>query len=491
VSAETQTIDEQYETFVAIADNLTGHRDDDFARLLRMPSPIGIGDLVRYNHAKQQWHVWNGNRWEPDATAERIRLLRERLADWRKVTATVKEAQMNLAWLSDMSKVRSTFEALSTMEPISLRGDEFDRDPNLLCVTNGVVDLRDGSLRVGTPEDLISLSTNITYNPEAQAPNFINFLSQITGEDQDLIEYILLVFGAGLFGHVRPQQFYVLKGRGNNGKGVLCNVVTHAVGEYAVEPSRMLYMRNKYGEAASNAARPDLLTLMGKRLALMSEPNGGKFNEDLLKEHTGNDRITARDNYARGTGAYVSFRPSHTIFFRTNDAPALEDIGVSMERRLRVIPLEQDFSEKPDFDLETRLMEEAEGILALLIAAAVRYHKNPATITERPKVVIAASKEYMDENDPLADFLNAHCVIRKDRKDLSSNLYTAYLGWHTANGEPNATPFTSKRFGQLLGKKFGREQGARHATYVGVGLRASAPTPVEVADEEEDFPWTN
>lgn len=53
---------------------------------------------------------------------------------------------------------------------VALPPDAFDRDPWLLTVDNGTIDLRTGTLRPHDPADLISKRAPVAYNPSQPAP---------------------------------------------------------------------------------------------------------------------------------------------------------------------------------------------------------------------------------------------------------------------------------------------------------------------------------
>jgi putative DNA primase/helicase len=445
---------------------VTGRHDDELAAGLALPYPDGIGDKIRYDHMRKRWLIWNGSRWEPDAKKDRHVLVRERLKDWLIGADTPKEVQ-DLSGLLNVSKQEKVLEALATMAPVQMAGTEFDANPNLLGVLNGVVDLTACELRKGQPEDLISQTTSTEYDPFAECPLFDKFMLEITSQNPKMVNYILLTIGAAMFGHTEPQQFYVWIGGGNNGKGVLHNVVGYVLGDYTITPSRMLYMRSKHGEASSSAPRTDLIQLMGKRFAHMSEPGGGYFNEDLLKEHTGGDTINARDSYATADGIRT-FQPTHTPFFRTNDAPKLEDLGISMRRRLRVVPFRQDFSKSPDFNLETKLKAEAKGILALLVAKAYEYYQNPASINDLPEEVRQESAAYIEENDETAPFVRDECTIEAGAEATFSALYDAYGVWVLKQQDPSLEKASTTLFGKRMGQKFTRED--KPVRYKGIRL---------------------
>ena len=56
---------------------------------------------------------------------------------------------------------------------------EFDGDPLLLAVANGVIDLRTGALAQARPEQKLTKALAVAYDPTARCPRFVRFLTEI------------------------------------------------------------------------------------------------------------------------------------------------------------------------------------------------------------------------------------------------------------------------------------------------------------------------
>jgi phage/plasmid-associated DNA primase len=122
---------------------------------------------------------------------------------------------------------------------------DFDQDPWTLNMENGTVDLRTGTLRPHTPEDLLSKMIPLRYDQQAKCPQFMAFLFRIMGSHPDASEadnlnadqmacYLQKAFGYAATG--KPEKLlFVLYGEGNNGKTTLLEVIRDALGdkEYA------------------------------------------------------------------------------------------------------------------------------------------------------------------------------------------------------------------------------------------------------------------
>lgn len=445
--------------------------DDRLADMADRRWPLGLNNRVRFDHGKKRWHYWDKVIWRPDGTGRVYELLRECLNVWMRGTQS-KEVLTDLAHLLNLAKKKSVMESLSYRDGIAMKGDEWDPDPYLLGAPNGVIDLRTGQLIKGQhPELLVSRAVRYAYDPDSDprvdCPLFLRFLSEITAGDlAGKGRYLLRIFGYALFGLQTEQKFWLFTGGGNNGKGVLTKTVAHIMGDYAGSPSATLYMRTKYGSPSSAGPRADLLNLQGLRFTPISEPEGGAFNDELLKAHTGDDPIRARGLHS---GVEIEFRPTHTIVVATNQPPRVEDVGKSMQRRVRVVPFTEDFSgARMDRDLETKLRAEGPGILALLVHAAQDWYEDGLC---EPEVVTSASQAYIEDNDPLSEFVYACCVVEAGATMSGKLAHTEYTDWARKTG---SDLLSASAFGSDLSRRFRKTRLNTGVQYLGIRLKNAA-----------------
>jgi putative DNA primase/helicase len=438
---------------------------------------INLEGKWRYDHTAKRWHHWDGHRWAPDEV-ERIKHNVAMLA----AKACMPNAQHTgmpkdvLKKLLDMGPLNRALEALATFEGYGTNGDDWDSDPFTLGVANGLVDLRTNTLvRQPSPSCLVSLTTGVKFDPitdlseaRERAPRFMEVMNQWTSEDPQMIVYLLMWFGASMFGFSPEQRFLLMTGIGRNGKGALKTAVMKAVGEYGAQFDANLYMRSKFGAARSDAARADLMALKGKRITFFSEPEGNRFNEELLKAHTGGDEIVARALYSNNV---QTWSPTHSITFLVNDAPEVEDLGPSMAARVMVADFRERFDgEREDRQLYGTLASEKEGILAILCFMAqkwwLEYDAGRGLVI--PERVREQSQKFMERNDPIADFINDRCRLGPDEKGGGQALYDAYKEWHDASGRDDEAVSNVKFAGLLEKKGFRKAKTMTGAKWTGI-----------------------
>lgn len=449
-------------------------RDDVLATVL-----VGaIGDRVRYDHLRERWIIWNGVRWRPDLTQQMYTIIKDAILAEMSASNWDAEDQKCLASLFDSAKKESVMKALRAFPGIAMTGDEWDLDPYLIGFDNGIFDIRTQTLLDPDSTNLVSKTVGCNYNPNAEFQkkkgllSFEEFIEDIFDGDADLVRYMWKFIGYALVGTQAEQKFWMWTGRGGNGKGVLARTLTHCFGEYAETPADTMYMRTRQGSATSNSARPDLMRLRNVRFTYMSEPPGGQFNEEMLKAHTGDDEIIARDLW-KGADQMARFEPTHKIVFLTNEPPKTEDVGNSMQRRVRVVKFEKTYT--PDGGrIEAHLKAQKEAILRYAVMLAGQWWQT-RTLEEPPKV-LAWSEQYIKDNDPIAEFIADCCVEGPNEKGSATLLWQAYEKWAPVNAEET---LTRTAFGSRLGLRFDKSKKGGVVVYYGIRTKRTD----EFADE--------
>lgn len=412
---------------------------------------------VIFNHGKNQWHVFNPETglWLPDIVKdvqERVDQIAVRRIGAAAPMRDVDSLQTVKAFrrLREQSRIESALKALATRKGYKTDGSIFDRDATLLGVQNGVLDL--STLRLHRGEEYgsavrgmyVSQAAAVAW-PEGgedaaaqSAQPFLDFLTDILGGDPDLVAYVLRLLGYCLIGTTQEEKFWLLVGRGRNGKGTLTKFMHWLLGGYSAFIDSSLYIRSRYGDPGADRARPELGNLWGKRFAPTSEPVKGEFNEQMLKAHTGRDPITFR---RMRSDHLWTFEPTHKLFFLSQDAPAVEDVGPSMRGRARVVQFEQSYMGREDRGLIDKLKAIGPGVLVLLAREASAYLRDGLPENAR---VLGWSDAYITSNDPIGRFLAERTAIDPRGRVAAGTLWNRFDGWCREN---DIDPGTQTGFG--------------------------------------------
>lgn len=262
--------------------------------------------------------------------------------------------------------------------------------------------------------------------------------------------------GYSLTGSTEEHCAFFCYGTGRNGKSTFLDIISEALGDYAVniQPETIM-VRQAHSGPTSDIAR-----LRGARFVTTVEPNeGARLNEGLLKQLTGADKVTASKKYEDE----FEFVPEFKLWMAINHKPTIRGTDLGIWSRIRLIPFDVQIPEEQiDRRLKYRLREEMPGILAWAVEGNLLWRKEGL---KPPQAVLNANSEYKGEMDVLAAFLDARCVAGGETE--AGDLFRAYSEWAK---ESNEYEMSSTKFGREMGKRFEKRvsQGKRY--YQGISL---------------------
>jgi len=314
------------------------------------------------------------------------------------------ERSRNLSAMIEMAHLRRP-----TLLPI----DAFDRDPLLLTVANGVLDLRAGTLAPACPEQRLTKALAVAFDPAAACPRFLQFLTELFPEDTaEMIGFLQRLVGLCLTGVIRDHLLPIFWGEGSNGKTTLLRVLQALLGPFLqVAPLSLLLDSRQRTQIPNDIAR-----LAGVRCVVVSEtPSQGRLNEERVKVLTGNDRLTGRFLHRE----FFDFDPTHKVLLVTNHKPIIHGQDHAIWRRVALVPFIVRFWKPEDHPppdapladplLYDVLVSELPGILTWAVAGCVAWQQTGRL--RLPRLVRVATGEYQVEQDVLGPFLESCCVV--------------------------------------------------------------------------------
>lgn len=404
---------------------------------------------ILYVATWEKWLTWDGHRWKLDedgqvmlfakATADKILEFAENEETDKKKK---KRARSHALKSANAARLKAMIELASTEPRIPVLMEQLNQHSFLLNCTNGTLDLRTGMLRTADRPDLITQLCPIAYDPAATCPRWLAFLDEIMGGNRELVDYLARAVGYALTGSVREHALFFCFGTGSNGKGVFLRTLQTVFGkDYAIQAKDGLLLA-KQGDSHPT----ELADLYGIRLAINSETDEGRrWDESLLKQTTGGDRIRAR----RMRQDFWEFSPTHKFWIAGNHKPRIRGQDEGIWRRIHLIPFQVTFQkDKQDPQLESILASEAMGILAWAVKGCTAWQReglNP------PSLVVEATAGYRKEQDVLGSFFD-ECAILGDTHSISSSTlldgYSKWLGKGKQAPTPNsfATMMEAKGF---------------------------------------------
>jgi P4 family phage/plasmid primase-like protien len=343
-----------------------------------------------------------------------------------------------------------------------------DTNKHLLCFNNGVIDFNTKEFRDGYPQDYITKSTRINYEaftpesyPEtvAQIHDFMDKLFPIP----ELNKYMWNHLASCLIGTNKNQTFNVYHGSGSNGKSMLTDLMTHALGDYkaTVPITLVTEKRNAIGGTSS-----EVMQLKGIRYAVMQEPTKGvKLNEGVMKELTGGDPIQGRALYCESE----TFQPQFKLVVCTNNLFDIESNDDGTWRRIRKCNFvskfkgedEEHTDDTPyiftkDKSLETKLPGFAPVFASMLVKIAFETEGNVPDC----EYVMNASNKYRIGQDHIAAFVTENLIKTGDAKDRikKQELANHFKYWFTQEQGNNKKIPKGEELYMYMDKKFGTQK---------------------------------
>lgn len=411
-----------------------------------------INGSFLYDATARQWRCFDGVRWTLDYAAA----MREAkaVADMR-VNDALREftksptdaAKRTFAQALAVHKSAPRIEAMLRLAQsdtlLVTKSDEFDADPLLFGVPNGVIDLRTGSLRDAMPGDRLTKIAGVSFQPDAECPRWMRFLTEVCDDDRETVSFLARAVGYTLTGRVDEEALFFLHGQGRNGKSVFANVLSGVFGDYAASVGTELLARRRNDNEASRLR----LRLQGARLVLANEVGeGDRWDDRAVKELVSREAISARRLY----GESFDFKPTHHVWIRANHKPAALDSGDGFWRRIVLIPFEVTFPPGGPEDLDRRILEaEGQGILAWAVRGCLEWQRAGLNVPKRLRV---ATETYRSETDVLGQWF-AECVM-KDPENVrgvaaADAFHSAEQFYRSAGLMPLSKPAFTRRVARL------------------------------------------
>ena len=395
--------------------NLTEYGNAD--RLVRLSN-----NSLRYCKQNSSWYVWNGKQWIRNEKGEEQAYAKNVLMDINAEASQIlddekrREITQHALKTENERAIRAMFGIARYEGNIPILLTDFDKDPFLLNVSNGTINLETGELQPHTKDQLLSKISDVKYNERADCPQWENFLNIIFQGDTNLIRYIQQLCGYFLSGSVKEQVLPILFGHGQNGKSTFTSVLNALLGDYVTHASPELLLETRGQHPTAIAA------LHTMRLALAIESAEGRaLNETLVKWLTGGDPLTARHMYCN----FFKFLPTHKFLMCTNHKPLVNGTDFGIWRRIKLINFGHQIKEEDkDPDLLQKLLKELDGIMAWAVRGCLDWQEHGLA---EPKSVKNMTMRYRSESDIVGQWFEENCVIDPSTTEGSTSLYKKLL----------------------------------------------------------------
>jgi len=433
-----------------------------------------FSDRYRWATHRGAWMMWNGQVWRPVPEEAVAKVAADQL---RRHYAGEMARTTDKALLQDLAKkttetclysrIIGALNFLKGWPGVMTLAEEWDRDPWLLNVFNGVLDLRTCTLQPHNPATLLTQLAPVAYDPTAKGERWQQHLATFL-PDPEVRRQVQRDLGVSLVGADLEEILPIWFGGGGNGKSTTLRVLRELLGDYAKMAAPRLLVQSKYERHPT-----ELADLCGARLVFSVEiGSGARLDEERVKALTGGESVRAR--FMRQD--LFEFPRTWAIVLVCNHKPEIRGTDAGIWRRIRLVPwtvaLPRE-QQRPQDEVVRELLAEGPAILGWLLDGLRDWQTDHYWRADAVKV---ATEGYRQEQDVLAPFLADCCDLGPRYTVPVGALYDAYVGWCERNGEE---PFKKDTFRRMLvdrGARKSREGHDNTPTWHGIRLRPVATT---------------
>ncbi len=392
------------------------------------------GERLKHVHDAQAWMVWDNGAWKRDGDSS-VRTLAANLsaAIYDEGAGHLNDAEHFARWARKSQEQRTIAAAVSLLSDfqsvrIPLAGIDADQFVVGFDQATHVIDLQSGVARAATPADYVTKSLGVaSIGNAANAQRWLQFLNQVFGGDQELIDWLQRFCGYLLTSSTREHMFLFCFGHGANGKSVFIELLKYIMGDYSRAIASETLSESK---RQAGGATPDLVALIGARLVLCSETEDNTaLSESLVKSLVSGDSMAVRPLYS----APVQFTPNFKLVMAGNHKPVVRGNDNGIWRRVRMLPFGRTFEpNERDPHLLVKLKAEAPHILAWMVAGCIAWQQQG--LADTPTTIRQATDDYQADQDLTRLWLEECTVPSMHGETASGDLYASYKVWCLDNG---------------------------------------------------------
>ena len=303
--------------------------------------------------------------------------------------------------------------------------DDFNSDPNLVNLSNGIWNAHTLSMESHSSQRLFTYAINARYiqRPYKYShPAFDNFC-RTSLDDDPLKKQLLLEIIGVLLSDCSAKASMFLLGASNSGKSVILNFISNLIGTELISSVPL----HKLGD------RFNIAELWGKKINIVGEIKGRKLPDiTTYKTITGSDRVQAE---RKGRDPFT-FTPRAKLLFAGNVLPDTTESDATDAFANRLIPLLFQKSIAPedrDPDLPQKLWNERNAIVTDALLAFSKWIHNNRQWTLPDESVRFINKYRKNVKSDLL-FLSECCQQGDENRVHNAILLSTYEKWCRENG---------------------------------------------------------
>lgn len=363
---------------------------------------------------------------------------------------------------NNASRINSVSEM--AMRRVAVADDVWDADEEVIACRNGVLHIPTRTLYPHAPERYLTAKTDYDYDPTANAPNWMSFLSEFTDEEKVL--FLQEYAGECLTTHTRHELAAWMYGPRGGGRSTFTMGLETAVGPRA----------GVLGLAKLEKSQFALGDVVGKTLLTATEQPGGYTNATfILNALVSGDTIEVEKKYKDP----FKIIPKAKLLWSMNALPRIQDPGDGLFRRVAVVEIPKPEGRVVKPELKDKIKGEGAGILNWALEGLARLRARGEF--DLPASVREATARFETKNDIPGTFVEDMCATGPGMTEQAHSLYVAYSKWCLFSGHRPQSETSVADDWERLGFEKYKSKGKRR--YRGVMLNMEALADIGIEQE--------
>jgi putative DNA primase/helicase len=349
---------------------------------------------------------------------------------WPTVSETSVKAEIsNVIETAKSEGIKPTASILASVTELTriklfVPDERWDADSDILVCNNGALHIATGELANHQPKHHATSAVPYKYNPDARPVIWDYFLRNTVPAAANFLQEFA---GYALTTQMTYELAVWLFGPPGSGKSTFIAGLTAMLGHRA----------GILGLADLERSRFTLADLPGKTLVVASEqPSSYLASTNTLNAIISGEPIQVERKY-RDPFTVV---PRAKVCWAMNELPRVADANSGLFRRVKVVAFPALAEDERDPKIKHAIEQEGAGILNWALEGLWRLKERGHF--EVPAGVEDATKQFRENNDVPALFVEDRCIRGAECKVQASQLYAEYKEWCLENGH---RPMSSTR----------------------------------------------
>jgi len=372
------------------------------------------------------WMCWTGTHWRQDpAEAEVDKMLLAVLKQRRLLAVSAGKEAVVKATPGSRKRVNDAKGLFRSF--VNVEDADFDSDPDLLNVANGVLNLRTRKLTAHEPGHRFTYCIDVPFEPSAHSREWEDFLASAV--QADVLDYLQMAVGYTLTGHTSEECLWYVHGPTRAGKGTFTETLLALLGSpLATEVDFATFTARREGDTQNF----DLAPLKPARLVITSESNRYEaLNTGKVKTLTGGNLIRCAFKHR----AHFTYRPQFKAWLVSNHPVSADVDDDALWYRVKVVQFPNSKIENEDKHLKQRLRhpDVLAGVLRWAVDGAAAWYASARGLVH-PDVIRTNTDAHRGELDMIQAWLDERCEVGYDTFTAYSALYGSYTDWCRDSG---------------------------------------------------------